>query len=218
MGPPAAIVYALDPSGVATTRPSPAVRAYSSSSTLIAVITCPVPSRIAAKSLIANRGPADPAAISSAGRDRVVQFPAVTYSSAAERPLPGTDVSPPILPHATPSTGREAGAAACRAVRAVPSPPTASTRSHEETSMGSATRRACPGIGTWPSATPCFSAQARVVARAVSRSRLGWTTSATRVGASGERSATEGPSGRAAVHAGWFLRHRAGEYCHGVAS
>ncbi len=78
-----------------------------------------------------------------------------------------------MLPHAIASTGRAAGAAACRAARAVPSPPRAITKSQDATSTGSAIVRACPGIRIWPIATPRLDAHARVAASAESRSRRG---------------------------------------------
>src|SRR5712692_7350152 len=86
-----------------------------------------------------------------------------------------------MLPHATPSTGREAGAAACRAARVVPSPPTASSRSQDDTSTVSAIRRGCPGIAIWPTSTPCWDAQSRIARSGASMLRRGWTTSPSRL-------------------------------------
>src|ERR1700704_3403093 len=82
-----------------------------------------------------------------------------------------------MLPHAPPSTGREAGAAACRAASVVPSPPTASSRSQDATSTVSAIRRGCPAIGIWPTSAPCCDAQSRIARSGPSMLRRGWPTS-----------------------------------------
>jgi hypothetical protein len=66
---------------------------------------------------------------SSPGTPMGVHRPAATCSSAHGTRSAGTDINTPTLPKATPSTGRELGAPACSAARAVPSPPRARSRS-----------------------------------------------------------------------------------------
>src|SRR4051794_27823189 len=117
---------------------------------------------------------------SSAGSSRADQSPAATRSSARARSSPGVAVSAPRLPHATPSTGVPVVAAARRAVRTVPSPPSATARSHGPLSPSAATCRSPGGSSSWTTSTSCASAQSRSVRRASSSGRLGWMTSARR--------------------------------------
>src|SRR6476469_4348724 len=77
-----------------------------SSSTNIEVTICPSPSRITARSLIAIQSPFT----SSEGSSRAIHLPSLTFSRASSMSSACTDVSAPMLPHATPSTGREAPA------------------------------------------------------------------------------------------------------------
>ena len=107
-GPPADRPYALEPSGVLTTQPSPATRAYSVPSTSTRTRIWPSPARTTTMSLTAATGSPCSRTPSSAGSDRGVQSPAVKRSSARCNSLGETLVSTPRLPQATPSTGRPA--------------------------------------------------------------------------------------------------------------
>ena len=160
--------------------PSPATLAYSTPSTSTATMTCPGPSRITTRSLMATVPSAPPQPTSRPGTGTGVHLPAATWSRASGRRSAVTDISTPMLPQATPSTGRELGAAACSAARAVPSPPRASSRSQSGASAGSATRRVWPATTTWPTATPCAEAQAAISSSGRSIRRVGWTTTPSR--------------------------------------
>ena len=88
IGPPAASVYALDPSGVPITKPSPAKRLKSSSSTRTETLTCPAPWRTTTRSLTAVRFTSSWRTI-SVGSLRGSQSPASTRSSAIAELLRG---------------------------------------------------------------------------------------------------------------------------------
>src|SRR5436190_11838682 len=113
---------------------------------------------------------------SSVGSERRDQSPVSYRSSASPTPSAITALSAPRLPHATPSTGVACSAAARRAVSTVPSPPTATTRSHALTSPSGATIRIAPRAGTWTTSISRAPAHSVSVASDLPISRLGWTT------------------------------------------
>ena len=175
IGPPAASVYALEPSGVATTTPSPPKRTKSWSSTQIETATWPAPSRTMTRSLSARCGRpgarppgGQPARRASRRRGR----------GRARRRAPSAlvAVSAPRLPQATPSTGLLAGAATRRAASVVPSPPSATTRSQSAASPAGATSRSCPGVRTCTTSTPCARGPVATASSAPSIGRRGCTT------------------------------------------
>ena len=109
-GPPAAIEYALEPSAVATTRPSPA------SARVELVVDGDVGDELAGAAADHDEvvggpvvGARPPGRSASAGSDRAIQSPAHTRSRASAIPSAATAVSAPRLPQATPRTGAPCG-------------------------------------------------------------------------------------------------------------
>jgi len=129
--------------------------------------------------LIAHATCAPPAPTSSAGKWRASQSPAAKRSSAARSSFSGSVVTTPRLPQATPSTGVPVLAAACSALRIVPSPPSAVTRSHALTSPKGATG-GCSRAAICTSPRPWSSVQRWRISTPCCTGRVGWTKTPTR--------------------------------------